>query len=388
MSWCPSQNITTTPIISYQNIALSLAENLTCGTGYLRSDVGGSLPPWILTAFAIVFQLPVVIVRIARWDKTQLICLFISLLEAGIITQAYVSTHLTPNKVLVWSPISLVLPAGAMIQQLVLLVEMHGSQIPLLRGIIVERTKPSDCGFWNPHWFRRKGSSGKSDRGLDPDEGNEHQTSSSTNTRLCWTLVIMALSLFLPVWFAVLEIRGLVAAVHGLNVDHLEVSWCSPIFTTFSLAVLDGNCNQYEITQDFKKSIGCIKMRATEQRQWLQATIVLTSLFLSIQLLDLVIMLLVNSKYRIMKAVKMKRPWFSMISGILILVVILIFGVVEASNLPKGITERVWVVMKVGNNVAACSGSLTPAGLRGAVIGWTDGLLQSWGAAYFGASAS
>jgi hypothetical protein len=161
MSWCPSQNITTTPIISYQNIALSLAENLTCGTGYLRSDVGGSLPPWILTAFAIVFQLPVVIVRIARWDKTQLICLFISLLEAGIITQAYVSTHLTPNKVLVWSPISLVLPAGAMIQQLVLLVEMHGSQIPLLRGIIVERTKPSDCGFWNPHWFRRKGSSGK-----------------------------------------------------------------------------------------------------------------------------------------------------------------------------------------------------------------------------------
>jgi hypothetical protein len=103
----------------------------------------------------------VVIVRIARWDKTQLICLFISLLEAGIITQAYVSTHLTPNKVLVWSPISLVLPAGAMIQQLVLLVEMHGSQIPLLQGIVVERTKPSDCGFWNPHWFRRKGSSGK-----------------------------------------------------------------------------------------------------------------------------------------------------------------------------------------------------------------------------------
>jgi hypothetical protein len=198
----------------------------------------------------------------------------------------------------------------------------------------------------------------------------------------------MALSLFLLVWFAVLEIRGLVAAVHGLNVDHLEVSWCSPIFTTFSLAVLDGNCNQYEITQDFKKSIGCIKMRATEQRQWLQATIVLTSLFLSIQLLDLVIMLFVNSKYRIMKAVKMKRPWFSMISGILILVVILIFGVVEASNLPKGITERVWAVMKVGNNVTACSGSLTPAGLRGAVIGWTDGLLQSWGAAYFGASAS
>ncbi|KAH7393749.1 hypothetical protein BKA64DRAFT_95908 [Cadophora sp. MPI-SDFR-AT-0126] len=394
---CPFPNITTTPTIPYQDVVLSLAKNLTCGTGYLRPDVGGSLPPWILTVLAIVLELPVVIVRIARWEKTQLICLFISTLGAYIITQAYISTHLSPDKVLVWTPISLVLPAGAMIHQLVLLVEMRGSQIPLLRGIIVERTEPSDRGFLNPLWFRRKNSPGPgleladahelADRGPEPDEGNEHQTSSSTNSQVHGTLIIMVCSLSVLVWCTVLEIRGLVAAVHGLNVDHLELSWCSPIFTNFSLVVLDGNCNQYKITQDVKKGIGCIKLRGTEQRHWLRATIVLTSIFLVTQLLDLVLMLLVNSKYRIMKAVKMKRPWFSMIFGILWLVVILVFGVVEASNLPTGITERVWVVMKVGNDVAACTGNLTPAGLRGAVIGWTDGLLKSWGAVYFGSSA-
>lgn len=80
----------------------------------------------------------------------------------------------------------------------------------------------------------------------------------------------------------------------------------------------------------------------------------------------------------------MKRPWFSMFGGMVLLIVILILGVTDAQNLPRGITEEVWIVMD--NPVApfVCRGSLGPGGLRGEIIAWTDGLLATLRSYYFG----
>jgi hypothetical protein len=36
--------------------------------------------------------------------------------------------------------------------------------------------------------------------------------------------------------------------------------------------------------------------------------------------------------------------------------------------------------------MTACRGTLTPPGIRGSIIGWSDGIFHSWNQAYFGQS--
>jgi len=103
----------------------------------------------------------------------------------------------------------------------------------------------------------------------------------------------------------------------------------------------------------------------------------------------------------------MKRPWctvglpFScaltlfmtqanmttqMFFGIIILILVATFGVFNSSNLPIGMTKDVWVYRNDPGSadVSVCRGSLHAAGLRGSILGWTDGFLQNWDTAYFG----
>jgi hypothetical protein len=81
--------------------------------------------------------------------------------------------------------------------------------------------------------------------------------------------------------------------------------------------------------------------------------------------------------------VKMRRPWFTMFSGIAVLLITLVFGKLYADDLPPGITHKVWVVSK-SVTPKLYSAQLESAGLRGAIIGWSDGLFDSWGLDYFG----
>ena len=83
----------------------------------------------------------------------------------------------------------------------------------------------------------------------------------------------------------------------------------------------------------------------------------------------------------------MRRPWFTMFSGIAVLGLILIFGITYASMLPPGISERVWIVTQAGG-VTVYEGELGPAGLRGAMIGWNDGVFKAWGSTYMGTGSS
>jgi len=82
----------------------------------------------------------------------------------------------------------------------------------------------------------------------------------------------------------------------------------------------------------------------------------------------------------------MRRPWFSMFTGILSLFTIIIFGVFTASILPPGISERVTIFrVEPGlKGLTACEGRLTPGGVRGSIIGWSDGFFNSWNQTYYG----
>lgn len=79
----------------------------------------------------------------------------------------------------------------------------------------------------------------------------------------------------------------------------------------------------------------------------------------------------------------MRRPWATMFCGIAVLGLIFVFGVVYSETLPPGIAERVWVVDDAGI-LGINEGLLGVAGLRGAIIGWNDGLFSGWGKRYFG----
>ena len=82
----------------------------------------------------------------------------------------------------------------------------------------------------------------------------------------------------------------------------------------------------------------------------------------------------------------MQRPWLTMFSGVLVLVILVSFGVFNSNRLPPGVTNKVWIYRKEGPAAAGrvCQGTLTSPGLRGMIIGWTDGLFNNWGEVYFG----
>jgi hypothetical protein len=101
----------------------SLNHIVSCGPAYIRPDNGGSLQPWLLVVFQIIIHLPAAIVRMARWERVQMLSLALASVMVYIYIQAYVSTGLTPDTVLGWTPLTLILDAGSLLQLLVLIVE-------------------------------------------------------------------------------------------------------------------------------------------------------------------------------------------------------------------------------------------------------------------------
>ena len=124
----------------------------------------------------------------------------------------------------------------------------------------------------------------------------------------------------------------------------------------------------------------------SQQLSWLKATVAGTALSLGLEMLDICILAMVHSTTR-WRGVKMRRPWFTMFTGVAVLGLILVFGIVYGSVLPPGISERVWIVTNAGSPIVY-SGKLGTAGLRGAIIGWNDGVFSQWATTYFGSWAA
>lgn len=82
----------------------------------------------------------------------------------------------------------------------------------------------------------------------------------------------------------------------------------------------------------------------------------------------------------------MQRPWLTMFGGVILLVLLITLGVFNANRIPEGVTSHIWIYRKEPATAVGrvCQTILKSAGLRGMIIGWTDGLFESWGSSYVG----
>jgi uncharacterized integral membrane protein len=196
---------------------------------------------------------------------------------------------------------------------------------------------------------------------------------------------VAIVSFIFLVMLLILQSYGLYAAIEGRRVKDVRVNWCSPAFHDFAIAVTTGNCQKYEIINSSSNGIGCISLPGDQQRDWLLGTIISLSAALICQFLDAVFMLSSHSGWR-PRGVRAQRPWLTMIGGCIMLVVLIIFGIMNANDLPEGVTETLWIYRKEPwrDMGRVCRKTLNPPGLRGVMIGYMDGLFESWGGVYHG----
>lgn len=89
---------------------------------YLRPD-RQALLPWIYTVLVLLVHFPIVVIRVVKWQKAQIWSIACSLLTVTIYIQAYISTKFEPGKILVWTPVMLVIDAGSQAQIFFLIAE-------------------------------------------------------------------------------------------------------------------------------------------------------------------------------------------------------------------------------------------------------------------------
>jgi hypothetical protein len=84
-------------------------------SSYIRPG-GFSLLPWIYTVIVLTVHIHTVIVRVLRWETTQLWCLACTFLTIIVYIQGDISTHFSEETILVWTPLLLLIDAGSMSQ--------------------------------------------------------------------------------------------------------------------------------------------------------------------------------------------------------------------------------------------------------------------------------
>ena len=300
----------------YSQFLESLNRNVPCGgPTYLRPDVGGALLPWLYSLIALIVHLPIVLIRVARWDRVQILSLALATLTITITIQSYKSTALSPDKVLVWMPLTLPLDAGSMLQLAVLIIEDLGYS-NLWKGltqIFQSKSKPPQYQMYEA--INKDNNTTFQQAEIIP-KNDEENLSQKEDVDITAKAVIAICAIVLFFIIVCLQIVGIVFASRGRHTQNLTVSWCSPIFELFAVAVSDGNCNFYPVTQNSGKGLGCINLPASRQRDWLLTTMALGSLAIVFQFLDFLILMLVHSKAR-WRSIKMKRPWFTVSNNIL-----------------------------------------------------------------------
>lgn len=473
MSFCFQNLDALIPSTNY-TCAQALSNKLTAlqNESYLRPNTGGALLPWIYTVIIILIHTPIVVIRVVKWEIMQAWSICFAVFTVAVVTQSYVSTQFDPARILIWTPIILVIDAGSMIQVFFLVIEAKKLQLgprtllvdPPERGqqdiefnaagtrqfsSLVTRyrrsrqgrreqvvhqdqsfqlseqqpftssqrlltpsggtTEPAQSSQENLSAPRTDNNAVQSDQqsqpfstdsqqgngqaaGLPP-RGNLKTNSDPLNDSLdvdedlrwykdpaLWSATFAALC-FIAV--LVLQVLGLVKSIQAIRSEAPLVEWCSPLFQPFGIVALDGDGHAYSIIQDSNKGIGCIAIPGVWQRGWLKGTVAVLIVELVFEAIDTIILINVSSSQR-WRGVKMRRPWCSIFLGMMVLLVTLICGLFFASELPPEITKSVTVVMESNGFVGSYEVLLTNAGLRGAILGWSDGLFKSWRSTYFG----
>lgn len=219
------------------------------------------------------------------------------------------------------------------------------------------------------------------DRAQSPLRPQEGKYGPLCKDRAFW---VASLALILLIAVLVLQILGLQAASKLVQAEEPLISWCSPMLQPFGKALIDGDCHIYAITaHQNSNGIGCLLLPGKQQKSWISLTLVISILALVMEAVDLLILTCVNTTKK-MRGVKMRRPWCTMFGGLVVLGITLGFGLMYAQYLPPAITSRVTIVMSIQDMPFFFTGRLETAGLRGALLGWNDGVFSSWGNAYYG----
>ena len=71
----------------------------------------------------LLVHIPVVIIRVVKWEAVQTWCLGATVFTIAVTAQAFSSTDFRSDKILTWTPLLLVIDAGSMAQVLFLIVE-------------------------------------------------------------------------------------------------------------------------------------------------------------------------------------------------------------------------------------------------------------------------
>lgn len=90
---------------------------------YLRASQANAIVPWVISSLLLVLHLPLVWVRVVRWEKGQIWSLAMATFSILLTILAYVSTKLEADKVQTWTPLILVIDVGSVLQIFILLIE-------------------------------------------------------------------------------------------------------------------------------------------------------------------------------------------------------------------------------------------------------------------------
>ncbi|EON61612.1 hypothetical protein W97_00827 [Coniosporium apollinis CBS 100218] len=417
-----NSNITIADGLQHWQFEASLAMHALCGASYLRPDVSGSMFPYPYIILWLAIHCPLIIIRVVRWEKVQVLALVLAGVSVAFCIQAYSSTGRRPDEVLVWMPLTLLLDVGATLQVFWLIVEDAGFRplVCALRQWVVravpgrDQSNAGGSGRYHPRTRSRESVADVVSplnipmvpipAGPDLEGRVSRQVEDELEARLVaeagsgyhgslqvpkrgpvGKAFIAMLAAILCIILVVLQILGLVSAdMARQHTKDLTVEWCSPMFQVSALAVLDGNCQFHPIKSAMNKILGCIDLPATQQIDWLNATVMILSVSLCCEAFDTVLLASVNFGCR-WRGMRMRRPWLSMIGGVLVLVVMAVVGQINASSLPQGM-GTVWVYRREPSlgAMTVCQGRLADAGIRGSILGWTDGFLNSWGTTYYG----
>ena len=103
---------------------------------------------------------------------------------------------------------------------------------------------------------------------------------------------------------------------------------------------------------------------------------------LVVQGIDAIVLIKVNQKQR-WQGVKMQRPWNTMFFGIGVWAALIGLGVTQTKTLPL----NAHVFAMTGITPDTCKTILYPAGLRGSIIAWSDGIFGGLKQEYLGPAA-
>lgn len=195
-----------------------------------------------------------------------------------------------------------------------------------------------------------------------------------------WVILLLYLIISILCLFALLalQIIGVVKSLTAYFNQHSpDETWCSPAFQIAD-RVFDYHCTNYTVDQRAAFGIGCVDVPTEDFAHWLFWTGVGLIIEIVGQMVDLFLLIKIGRKVDVKPY--LKRPWFTMVTGLSVLLVLVVVGWYKTQHQPMPTGPFVGLVTTNGS----CASAVYPGGLRGSIIAWSDGVFAGLGELYTG----